>query len=188
MTCLSAAAASLLLPVPAQADVTFLLNVRPTVTEGNSGTQLLRFQATSMTVPVPLQRSISGTLSVWPGPGSSAVGGASCSPGVDFIQFTNKPFTIPAGSSPPYFLDVVVCGDTVPEPSKNVTMAIQPNSLCVGDGCLQYGTIQDDDTASTPTAPGLRPIQPQPGLFQPPANLQQPRPNCRLINGSFVCN
>lgn len=179
---------SLILAEPARADVTFLLNVRPTVIEGNSGTQLLRFQATTMTLPVPLQQPLSGTISLIPGPGSLAVGGASCAPGVDFIAFTDKPFTIPAGSRPPFFFDVVVCSDTVPEPNKNVTMAIRPNTLCIGEGCLHYGTIIDDDTASNPLAPGNLQLQPRPGVTVPDPRLQQPRPNCRLINGSFVCN
>lgn len=65
---------------PAKADVRFLTNVRPTVSEDSSGTQLLRFQARTMALPVPLQQPLRDTISLIPGPGSLAVGGASCVP------------------------------------------------------------------------------------------------------------
>jgi hypothetical protein len=166
-------------------DLVFVLNKRPTVTEGNNGTRVLRFEATSMTRAMPLAQPITGTISVWPGPGNAAVGGATCSAGVDFIQFTDKPFTIPAGSSAPFFFDVTICGDTARESTENVTMAIRPGELCGTDGCLHYGNIVDDDSPST-TLPANTQLRQKPEVLKAP--IDPPRPNCRLINGSLVCN
>jgi hypothetical protein len=165
-------------------DLVFVLNKRPTVTEGNNGTRVLRFEATSMTRAMPLAQPITGTISVWPGPGNAAVGGATCSAGVDFIQFTDKPFTIPAGSSAPFFFDVTICGDTARESTENVTMAIRPGELCGTDGCLHYGNIVDDDSPST-TLPANSQLRQKPEVLKAPIDL--PNPKCRLINGNFVC-
>ena len=165
-------------------DLVFVLNKRPTVTEGNNGTRVLRFEATSMTRAMPLAQPITGTISVWPGPGNAAVGGATCSAGIDFIQFTDKPFTIPAGSSAPFFFDVTICGDTARESTENVTMAIRPGELCGTDGCLHYGNIVDDDTLSPVPGAGTQ-LQQKPEALKAP--IDPPRPKCRLINGSLVC-
>jgi hypothetical protein len=167
-------------------DLAFVLNKRPTVTEGNNGTRVLRFEATSMTQRMPLQQPITGTLSVWGGPGSAtATGGATCGGDVDFIQFRDKPFTIPAGASAPFFFDVTICGDTRRESVESVTMAIQPGTLCGTDGCLHYGNIVDDDTPGAGQPVGSK------GLPKPvakPVQIDPQRPNCRLINGDLVCS
>lgn len=166
-------------------DLVFVLNKRPSVVEGNNGTRVLRFEATSFTRTMPLAQPITGTISVWGGPGSAATGGATCGGEVDFIQFRDRPFTIPAGASAPFFFDVTICSDTRRESVESVTMAIQPGSLCGTDGCLHYGNIADDDAPGNGLPVGSKPA-PKPVVK--PVQIDPQRPNCRLINGELVCS
>ena len=64
-------------------------------------------------------------------------------------------------------------------------MAIRPGELCGTDGCLHYGNIVDDDSPST-TLPANTQLRQKPEVLKAP--IDPPRPNCRLINGSLVCN
>ena len=119
------------------------------VFEGTSGTKILA-------IPVRFVGSqpnaVTGVVSAIPLPGTGfnpATGGSACGGSVDFIQFSNVPFSIPANTPNGTFtLPVTICGDTVIEPNEQIFVFL---SNVVGADCSLEGTcnavatIRNDD-------------------------------------------
>lgn len=77
-------------------------------------------------------------LSTLPGPSPMAVGGSSCTPGVDFITVVDKPFRV----NPSYpFVPVTICGDTVADGNKYVRVQVAHGTR-TGEGLV---LIVDED-------------------------------------------
>jgi hypothetical protein len=137
-------------PVTAQALPIMVLD-DASIFEGNSGTKLLRF-------PVRFVGSqpnaVSGVVSAITLTGTGfnpATGGSACGGSVDFVQFTNRAFSIPANTPNGTFtIDVTICGDTVIEPNQQIFVVIPSNNVtgadCSLEGvCNAVGTILNDD-------------------------------------------
>lgn len=117
--------------------------------EGNPGTNpILRFP---LFLSGPNATPITGLITVAPLSGagfSPAAGGAHCgAAGVDFEQYTNVPFTIPAGGGS-YNVAVTICGDSTVEGNKNIFAAltnVSGGGFCTPEACTAIGTIVNDD-------------------------------------------
>ena len=113
------------------------------VLEGDSGTTTLRLTVSldkQVTSGVTLNWS---TVSTGKGGGAStgsATGGASCTPGVDYISVTNADLNIRAGATSAE-IPVTICGDTVFEP--NETFAVKWSAT--GNSGTAIATIVNDD-------------------------------------------
>lgn len=76
------------------------------------------------------QRAIEGQPGV-------ATPGPACGSGVDFVELSQVPFTIPAGQSSTT-IPITFCGDTVMEGNETLSLTIHPESL-VGAQCSADG-------------------------------------------------
>ncbi|PYT00990.1 MAG: hypothetical protein DMF63_04820 [Acidobacteria bacterium] len=82
--------------------------------------------------------------------GSSATGGASCTPGVDYLN-TSGTATILAGQVSAFF-NVPTCIDTVDEPDETVNLALtMPVGATLGSPSTAVLTLLDNDVPSGPT-------------------------------------
>jgi hypothetical protein len=77
------------------------------------------------------------------------VGGAACGPGIDFVQYTNQPFTIsPNTPAADLYFGVTICGDTTIEPDETVLVNVTNlnGANCISsDHCQAIGVIVNDD-------------------------------------------
>ena len=128
-------------PVP-EAVVQAVSNAQ--VLEGNAGTSLLTF-AVSLNKPVVRGLDIVFTSASTAKPGyastGSAIGGASCAAGINFVSAVNTKVSIPVGASTAS-LTVVVCTDTTFSP--NETLKVVWTSAGSAGGSA-IGTIVNDD-------------------------------------------
>lgn len=118
------------------------------VFEGNAGTSILR-------LPVRFSgaqpNTVTGTVSVigLTGVGfSPATGGTACGPGIDFVQFTNVPFSIPPNTpNGTLSVNILVCGDAVVEPNEHLFVSLNSvvGAQCFEGNCNAVGTLLDDD-------------------------------------------
>jgi len=127
----------------------FMIIDDASVFEGNSGTKVLQ-------LPVHFVGSqpnaVTGVASATPLTGTGfhpATGGSVCGGSVDFVQFTNTPFNIPANTpNGTFFINVTLCGDAVIEPNEHIFVALTQVSGadCSLEGtCNAVATILNDD-------------------------------------------
>jgi len=120
--------------------------------EGGAGTtSVIRFP---LSWQGPTTARVDGFVSAAPAPAGPLFNpptpGATCAPGVDFISFSNSPFSIPANSLPGTLnFAVTICGDGAIEPDEHILLSVvlpQGGGLtCLTESCFAIGTIVDDD-------------------------------------------
>lgn len=122
------------------------------VVEGNSGSVVLKIPVNFIGAQ---PNTVTGTVSAVPLSGvafNPATSGTACGAGVDFVGFTNVPFSIPPNTpNGTLSINVEVCGDTVNESNEHifVSLVASAGAECTGDSCGAIGTIIDDDDAPT---------------------------------------
>lgn len=103
--------------------------------EGNSGQREVWLP---ITLPPDIHPQSQLLLSTMPGSQPAAKGGASCTPGVDFITVVDRPFRV----NPNFpFVPVTICGDTAAESDKYVRVQAK-HGMQVGQGDV---VIVDED-------------------------------------------
>ena len=118
------------------------------VFEGNTGTRILILPVRFVGAQ---PNTVTGTVSVigLTGAGfSPATGGTACGPGIDFVQFTNVPFSIPPNTpNGTLSVNIAVCGDAAVEPNEHlfVSFANIVGAQCFEGTCNALGTVLDDD-------------------------------------------
>ncbi len=134
-----------LLPT-AQAQVVMVLG-NAHVFEGNSGTTTLNMPITFVgTLTSDAHLNVSAIAASGTG-FHPATAGAACGGGVDFISFSNVPFTIPANTTT-FNIPVTVCGDTTIESDEQIFLlasSVTGGAFCTADSCASIGTIVNDD-------------------------------------------
>lgn len=134
----------------AQTALPFMIIDDASVFEGNSGT------STILKLPVRFigtqSLTVTGQVSAIPLTGngfSPATGGSACGGNVDFVQFTDVPFSIPPNTSNGTFsVNISICGDTVIEPNEQIFVFFSNVSgadCSLEGGCNAVGTIINDD-------------------------------------------
>lgn len=131
----------------AQALPTLVMN-DASVFEGNSGTKILslpvNFVGTQNT-------TVTGVASAIPMTGvgfSPATGGSACTGSVDFVSFSNVPFTIPPNTpNGTLSVNITICGNTVIEPNEHIFVSLTgvSGATCLEGTCDGIATILDDD-------------------------------------------
>ncbi|HZI84970.1 MAG TPA: Calx-beta domain-containing protein [Casimicrobiaceae bacterium] len=140
--------AAVLLAPATQAQVLMALG-NASVFEGNSGTTVLR-------LPVTLgglnPTTVTGNASAVAISGTGfhpATAGASCGPGVDFISFSNVPFSIPPNTpNGTLNVGVTICPDATIEPDEQIFVFLSNvtgGAFCTSESCAAVGTIVNDD-------------------------------------------
>jgi hypothetical protein len=103
--------------------------------EGDSGQREVWLP---ISLPADIHPQSQLRLSTFPGQSLAAVGGSSCTPGVDFITVVDRPFRV----NPSYpFVPVTICGDTVADGDKYVRVQVQHGAR-TGEGQV---LITDED-------------------------------------------
>jgi len=120
-----------------------------TVFEGNSGTTILKLP---VTLGGPNATTITGLASAVTISGTGfhpATAGSACTAGVDFISFSNVPFSIPPNTpNGTLSVNVTICGDSVIEPDEQIFVFLSNvtgGAFCTSESCAAIGTIADDD-------------------------------------------
>lgn len=79
---------------------------------------------------------------------NTPVGGTACGAGVDFVQFTNVPFTIPPNTpNGTLFVGIQLCADAAIEPDEHIFVSLTgvAGAQCLEGTCNGVGTIVNDD-------------------------------------------
>jgi hypothetical protein len=123
------------------------------VFEGNSGTTILKLPVTLTPVNTTTVTGfasaglISGTGFHPATPG--VAGGACGAAGVDFIPFSNIPFSIPPNTpNGTLSVNITICGDTTIEPDEQIFVFLSNvagGAFCTTESCAAIGTIVNDD-------------------------------------------
>jgi hypothetical protein len=141
----------------AQVVIPFIQVDSASVFEGNSGTTILTLPVSFVVqdpnggppVPVINSTTVTGLVSAVPLSGNGfipATGGAICGGSVDFVQFINVPFSIPANFAGTPSVNIAVCGDTVIEPNENIFVSFsEVSGALLGETSVAIGTIINDD-------------------------------------------
>lgn len=100
----------------------------------------------------------------WETRNDTAVGGAACGPGVDFIHRANGALVIPAGALTAS-ISVSICGDTVVEPDESFTVVLlsTADDFGVFERSTATVTILDDDNVPTLRVGNVRVAEPPNG-------------------------
>jgi hypothetical protein len=140
-------AASVLSPM-AQGQVLMTLG-NASIFEGNAGTSILKLPVLMVGVNTS---TVTGFASAIPLSGvgfNPATGGASCGGGVDFVQFSNVPFSIPPNTpNGTLSVNITICGDAVIEPDEQIFVSltnVAGGAFCTSESCASIGTIVNDD-------------------------------------------
>lgn len=117
--------------------------------EGNSGTKILKLPVSFVGAQ---PNAVTGVVSAIPLTGTGfnpATGGAACGGSVDFIQFSNVPFNIPANTpNGTLSVNITICGDNVIEPNEQIFVFFSnvSGADCSFEGtCNAVATILNDD-------------------------------------------
>ena len=133
---------ALLMPLGAGAGKT-----KPNVTF-KSGNYNVNESTSPAAITVTLSAKSQNLLTVWfRTAGGSATGGASCAPGVDFINTDTQMVFNPGQTQ--LTASVPICNDTLDEPNETVTLQLYnpSNNLSLGSKSQSTLTIVDDDPA-----------------------------------------
>lgn len=126
------------------------------VVEGNAGT-------TDAVVPVRLSTSATRAVEIqWETRDGTAVGGARCNPGVDFIHRAGTPVKILAGALTGA-ITVQICGDTEVEPNEEFSVVLLSTTDNFGvftPESTATVTIVDDDDVPTLQVGSIRVAEP----------------------------
>jgi hypothetical protein len=137
--------------------------------EGNAGTSILKLPVNFAGVNTS---TVTGFASAIPLSGvgfNPATGGASCGAGVDFVPFSNVPFSIPPNTpNGTLSVNITICSDAVIEPDEHIFVSltnVAGGAFCTTESCAAIGTIVNDDgpptvsinsiSVSEPALPGL---------------------------------
>ena len=139
----------------ARAQLPFLVVDDASIFEGNAGTTVLRLPVRFVGTQ---SQTVTGVVSAIAMSGTgfnSPIGGSSCTGGVDFVPFSNVPFSIPP-NTPNGTLNVgiTICGNTTIEPDEQIFVFFSNvvGADCSLEGsCNGIGTIVNDDGP-----PGIR--------------------------------
>ena len=126
--------------------------------EGNSGTSILKLPVNFAVPPGSTTNptTVTGFANAFSPPAGAAIhpatGGSSCSAGVDFIQFTNSPFSIPPNTpNGTLSVNITICSDAVIEQDEQILVTltnVAGGAFCFSDtpvACVGIGTIVNDD-------------------------------------------
>ena len=121
--------------------------------EGNSGTSILKLPVNFGGVNTS---TVTGFASAIPLSGTGfnpATGGASCGGGVDFVQFSNVPFSIPPNTpNGTLSVNITISSDAVIEPDEQIFVflsSVAGGAFCTSESCAAIGTIVNDDGPPT---------------------------------------
>ena len=118
------------------------------VFEGNSGTTILKLPVTMGGAPTSDVHGFASAVAISGTGFHPATAGAACGGSVDFVSFSNVPFTIPAGFTGPLSVNITVCGDTTIEPDEQIFVSltnVTGGAFCTSESCAAIGTIANDD-------------------------------------------
>lgn len=117
--------------------------------EGNSGTKILKLPVNFVGAQ---PNTVTGVVSAIPLTGTGfnpATGGSACGGSVDFIPFSNVPFSIPPNTpNGTLSVNITICGDSVIEPNEQIFVFFSnvAGADCSFEGtCNAVGTILNDD-------------------------------------------
>jgi hypothetical protein len=117
--------------------------------EGNADTSILKLPVNFAGVNTS---TVTGFASAIPLSGvgfNPATGGASCGGGVDFVQFSNVPFSIPPNTpNGTLSVNIAICPDAVIEPNEHIFVSLTNvggGAFCTAESCAAIGTIVNDD-------------------------------------------
>lgn len=116
--------------------------------EGNSGTTILKLPVTLGGTPTSDVHGFASAVAISGTGFHPATAGAACGGGVDFVSFSNVPFTIPAGFTGPLSVNITVCGDATIEPDEQIFVFLSNvtgGAFCTSESCAAIGTITNDD-------------------------------------------
>ncbi|MEY4512029.1 MAG: hypothetical protein RLZZ450_4151 [Pseudomonadota bacterium] len=113
-------------------------------TDHVTGTSDLEFELGFVDGPNATPVNLKVSTMVSSATSAPATPGSSCSPGVDYLAFTDKPITLPAGEDR-LSVHVTVCGDNLVESRETLYLRVQEaqTGLCSGELCLAIGEIVD---------------------------------------------
>ena len=159
------------------------------VFEGNAGTKVLSLPLNFIgTNSVP----VTGTVSALPLSGANfnpATGAAVCgAAGVDFEQFSNVPFTIPANTpNGTLSIGIRICGNTVIEPDEHilVTIVVTSGAACTAESCTAIGTIRNDDGPPTMSINSISTSEPVTGSKTATFTVSLSHPSAQQISVNF---
>jgi len=140
----------------AQRPSTLLAQVLPfmfvddaSIFEGNSGSKILKLPVRFVGAQ---PNTVTGVVSAIPLTGTGfnpATGGAACGGNVDFVPFSNVPFSIPPNTpNGTLTVNITICGDAVIEPNEQIFVFLSnvAGADCSLEGaCNAVGTITNDD-------------------------------------------
>jgi hypothetical protein len=139
----------------ARAQLPFMFVDDASVFESNTGTTILRLPVRFVGTQ---SQTVTGVVSAIAMTGTgfnTPIAGASCTGGVDFVPFTNAPFSIgPNAQAGTLSVNVTVCGNATVELDEHIFVSIdvQGGADCSLEGaCTALGTIVNDDGP-----PGIR--------------------------------
>jgi Calx-beta domain len=119
------------------------------VFEGNSGTKIMSLPVSFVGAQNTTVTGVVSAVSMSSGVGfNPATGGSSCSGSVDFVQFTDVPFSIPPNTpNGTLSVNITICGNSTIEPNEHifVSMTVFSGATCLEGTCTALGTILDDD-------------------------------------------
>ena len=131
--------------------------------EGNSGSRTASLAVTMNTT------SADAVTIDWNTVDGSATGGAACAAGVDFVAADSQ-LVIAAGQDDGQ-IDVIVCGDSLLEPTETFTVALTAIENGVFADAQATVTLQDDDNVPAITIANVRALEPATGssvlVFRP---------------------
>jgi hypothetical protein len=131
----------------AQALPTLVIN-DASVFEGNTGTRILSLPVNFVGTQ---NNPVTGVVSAIPLTGAGfnpATGGSACGGNVDFVPFSNVPFTIPPNTpNGTLTVNITICGNSVIEPNEHIFVSLTgvSGATCLEGTCDGIGTIRDDD-------------------------------------------
>ncbi len=133
----------------ARAQLPFMFVDDASVFEGNAGTTILRLPVRFVGTQ---SETVTGVVSAIAMSGvgfNSPVAGSSCTAGVDFVPFTNVPFSIPPNTpNGTLSVNVTVCSNATIELDEHIfaSITVQGGANCSLEGaCNAVGTIVNDD-------------------------------------------
>lgn len=117
--------------------------------EGNSGTSILKLPVTLGGANATTVTGLASAVTISGTGFHPATAGSACTAGVDFISFSNVPFSIPPNTpNGTLSVNITICGDAVIEPDEQIFVFLSNvtgGAFCTTESCAAIGTIADDD-------------------------------------------
>jgi hypothetical protein len=154
--------------------------------EGGAGTtSVLRLPVTlSGVTPTTVNGFVSAVAAPAGFSFNPATPGTACDPGVDFLTYSNVPFSIPANStSGTLNVAVTICGDNATELNEHILASfsnVTGGAFCTSESCAANGTIVNDEGAPSISIGSISVSEPAVGtsrIVSFPVTLSHPTSN-----------